>query len=60
MSICAHAWAGYRICALHDDVGTMFLATEDGEDSAAGPLQCTYLRSQVHERVLNAADGWQL
>ena len=32
--------------------GRRFLVTEDGEDSAAGPLQCTYLRSEVHERVL--------
>ena len=26
MSICAHAQAGYRIRALHDEVGTTFLA----------------------------------
>ena len=39
-----HAQAGYWIpCALHDDVGTTFLAMEDGEDCAAGPLQRTYL-----------------
>ena len=25
MSICAHARAGYRMCALHDNVGTAFL-----------------------------------
>ena len=25
MSICAHPGAGYLICALHGDVGTMFL-----------------------------------
>ena len=40
--------------------GQCFLVTEDGEDSAAGPSQCTYLRSQVHKRVLNAAEGWRL
>ena len=41
--------------------GRRFLATEDGEpgeDSTAGPLQRMYLQSQVHERVLNSADGW--
>ena len=41
-------------------LGRRFLAMEDGEDSAAGPSQCTYLQSQVRERVLNIADGWQL
>ena len=37
-----------------------FLATEDGKDSAAGPLQRMYLQNQgqVHKQVLNAADGW--
>ena len=40
--------------------GQCFLATKDGECSAAGPSQCTYLRSQVHKRVLNVADGWRL
>ena len=36
--------------------GGRFLATEHGEDSAAGPLQRIW-RSQVQKRVLNAADG---
>ena len=40
--------------------GCRFLATEDGEGGAAGPLRCMYLWSQVHKRVLNAADGWRL
>ena len=40
--------------ALHDDVGTSldprpFLAMEDGEDSAAGPLQRTYLAESSAE-----------
>ena len=33
---------------------------EDGEGSAAGPSRRMYLQSQVHKRVLNAADGWRL
>ena len=41
--------AGYRIPRALHDVGTMFLATEDGEDSAAGPLQCTYLAASSAE-----------
>ena len=32
-----------------------FLATEDWEDSVAGPLQCTYLWSQVHKQVLECS-----
>ena len=37
--------------------GRHFLPMEDGENSATGPSQRTYLRSEVHKRVLNAADG---
>ena len=37
--------------------GRHFLPTEYGENSATGPSQRTYLRSEVHKRVLNAADG---
>ena len=40
--------------------GQRFLDTEDGEGSAAGPSRRMYLQSQVHKRVLNAADGWRL
>ena len=47
-------WTGSKTIprALHDDVGTrFFLATEDGagEDSAAGPLQHTYLTESSAE-----------
>ena len=31
------------------DEGRSFLAMEDGEDSAAGPLQCTYLTESSAE-----------
>ena len=41
-------------------LGRRFLPTDDGEDSATGPSQRTYLRSEVHKRVLNAADGCRL
>ena len=37
--------------------GRRFLATKDGEDSVVCPLQRMYLRSQVHKRVLKAAEG---
>ena len=37
--------------------GQCFLVMEDQEDSMAGPSQRTYLRSQVHTQMLNAADG---
>ena len=40
MSIWGHAQAGYRILRALHDVG---MATEDGEDSTAGPSQRTYL-----------------
>ena len=48
---------GYRVHYTMTS-GQRFL--EDGEDSAAGPLQCTYVRiwwCQVQKQVLNAADG---
>ena len=35
-------------------LGQRFLAMEDAEDSAAGPLQRTYL---AQKRVLNSTDG---
>ena len=42
--------------------GQRFLATEEGEDSVAGPSQRTYFAepSRRIKRMLNAADGWQL
>ena len=42
--------AEYRIpCALHDNVGTSFLTSEDKEDSVAGPSQRTYLAESSAE-----------
>ena len=58
MSIWGHAQAGYQIPrALHNDVGTTFLATEDGRTARLGLRNVRIWLSQVQKRVLNAADG---
>ena len=38
MSICAHAWAGYWICALHNNVGTTFLGDGGWEGQRGWPF----------------------
>ena len=57
-SICAHARARYRIRALHDDVRMTFLG--DGGRTELALRNARVLRSQMHKRRMNAADGWQL
>ena len=61
MSIWAHTRAQELICCLICALFAMsvwrFLATEDGEDSSAGPSQVHILWSQVHKRMQNAANG---
>ena len=56
MSICAH---DVRYVHYMTTSGQRLLATEDGEDSTAGPSQHTHLWNQVHKRVLNSAGSWR-
>ena len=60
MSICAHARQDIGYVHYTTMSAWCFLVTKDGQDSAAGPLQCTYSRTQVHKWVLNIANGWRL